>query len=388
MIRRESSWVLLLIALLPGCSGTVSRPSPVSVKEEPAIVLRRAQDGTSTFAVVNADLEIASSLSGEQLEQTPVKLEPCPEVFSIRVVSNDKELPPLLGSYRIVNRELLFTPRFPLQPGVRYRAHFEGEPVIEQDFMLPKPQVTATTTVEHVYPTRDLLPENLLKFYIHFSAPMNRGEAYSRIHLLNEAGKQVERPFLELDEELWDRDHQRFTLFFDPGRIKRGLKPREEFGPALEAGKSYTLVIDRDWADAEGNPLKEAFRKHFRVAAPDDQCPDPKNWKIQPPAAGAKEPLLVTLPEPLDHALLERMIWVTNEKGQMIRGNVSTLAEETQWQFTPEQPWPTGGYFLVAQTTLEDLAGNSIGQPFEVDVFHPIRRQVDVKTVQRSFQVR
>ncbi len=97
---------------------------------------------------------------------------------------------------------------------------------------------------------------------------------------------------------------------------------------------------------------------------------------------------MVTLPEPLDHALLERMIWVTNEKGQMIRGNVSTLAEETQWQFTPEQPWPTGGYFLVAQTTLEDLAGNSIGQPFEVDVFHPIRRQVDVKTVQRSFQVR
>ncbi len=277
MIRRESSWVLLLIALLPGCSGTVSRPSPVSVKEEPAIVLRRAQDGTSTFAVVNADLEIASSLSGEQLEQTPVKLEPCPEVFSIRVVSNDKELPPLLGSYRIVNRELLFTPRFPLQPGVRYRAHFEGEPVIEQDFMLPKPQVTATTTVEHVYPTRDLLPENLLKFYIHFSAPMNRGEAYSRIHLLNEAGKQVERPFLELDEELWDRDHQRFTLFFDPGRIKRGLKPREEFGPALEAGKGYPRVTNRAWADPEGNPPKEPCRNTFLVPAQDDQCPVPQN---------------------------------------------------------------------------------------------------------------
>jgi len=67
---------------------------------------------------------------------------------------------------------------------------------------------------------------------------------------------------------------------------------------------------------------------------------------------------------------------------------VTVLAEETQWRFTPELPWQTGGYHLVAQTTLEDLAGNSIGQPFEVDVFHPIRRQVDVKTVRRLFQVK
>ena len=35
-------------------------------------------------------------------------------------------------------------------------------------------------------------------------------------------------------------------MFFDPGRIKRGLKPREQFGPALQEGKSYVLVIDRD----------------------------------------------------------------------------------------------------------------------------------------------
>ena len=39
------------------------------------------------------------------------------------------------------------------------------------------------------------------------------------------SGQAVADPFLELDEELWSTDGRRFTLLFDPGRIKRGLKP-------------------------------------------------------------------------------------------------------------------------------------------------------------------
>ena len=58
----------------------------------------------------------------------------------------------------------------------------------------------------HVYPSRAMLPENLLRLYIHFSAPMSRGEAYRRIRLLDATGKPVDDPFLELDEELWSRD--------------------------------------------------------------------------------------------------------------------------------------------------------------------------------------
>ena len=67
--------------------------------------------------------------------------------------------------------------------------------------------------------------------------------------------------YLELDQELWDPSGTRFTLFFDPGRIKRGLKPREELGPALEENKQYALAISREWRDAKGNRLEEAFRK-------------------------------------------------------------------------------------------------------------------------------
>src|SRR5205823_11683424 len=137
---------------------------------------------------------------------------------------------------------LRFEPRFPLQRGLRYQVVFRQallpdaniqKPDVNAEFMIPKLAAGPPTVVEHVYPSRDKLPENQLKFYLHFSAPMSRGEAYQQIQLLDEKGKVVELPFLELDEELWDPDGKRFTLFFDPGRIKRGLKPREEVGPAL-----------------------------------------------------------------------------------------------------------------------------------------------------------
>jgi hypothetical protein len=41
----------------------------------------------------------------------------------------------------------------------------------------------------------------------------------------------------------------------------------------------------------------------------------------------------------------------------------------------------------VADTTLEDHAGNNLAGPFEVDVFGPIQRKVEAKTVQLPFEV-
>jgi hypothetical protein len=244
-----------------------------------------------------------------------------------------------------------------------------------------------TTVVEHVYPSRNLLPENQLKFYLHFSAPMSRGESYRHVHLLDAAGKPIELAFLQLYEELWDPQGRRFTLFIDPGRIKRGLKPREDLGPVLEEGKSYTLVIDADWPDAEGKPLQGEFRKAFRTGPPDEQCPDPKAWQVQPPAAGTPSPLTVTFPKPLDHALLHRLLQVTDAQGQAVAGKVTVSDEETRWQFTPEEPWKPGTYQLQVGTALEDLAGNSVARPFEVDVFHPVQSKVTAETVRLPFQV-
>lgn len=304
--------------------------------------------------------------------------------------------PAVLGSYAVKDGLLRFEPRFPPAPGVHYRAVLDpsrlprppaARGTVVAEFAVPRADAPATV-VEHVYPSSARLPENLLKFYLHFSAPMSRGEAYAHVRLLDGSGKPVERPFLELGEELWDPDGRRFTLFIHPGRIKRGLRPREELGPVLEAGKEYTLEIDRGWSDARGNPLKETYRKHFRAVAAAEQPPDPKTWRVEAPPAGGRAPLAVRFPGPLDHALLGRMLRVTDAAGREVAGTVTVADGETRWRFTPARPWPAGDYRLAIDTALEDLAGNSIGRPFEVDVFHPVRRTVKAETVTLPVPIR
>ena len=311
------------------------------------------------------------------------------------------DLPAVTGEYTVQRDRLAFTPRYPLRKGLAYRVVFspgaipgaanaDATPIVKR-FSLPKPRASATTTVTHVYPSGDKLPENLLKFYLHFSAPMRQGNVYQYIKLLRADGSGegniVDLPFLELDEELWDNSGTRLTLLIDPGRIKRGLKPREDVGPSLEAGKSYTLRIDARWPDAKGNRLTKGFAKHFKVGPPDDVQPDPRRWKLaSPPAAGSKS-LVVEFPEPLDHALLHRVLRVVNSEGKPLQGKITVDRGETRWQFKPAAAWAAGRYDLVIDTILEDRAGNSIGRAFDVDVFKSIERRVETKTVSRSFDV-
>ena len=96
-------------------------------------------------------------------------------------------------------------------------------------------------------------------------------------------------PFLPLDAEFWNDDRTRYTVFFDPGRQKRGIAPIADMGRSLTEGKSYTLVIDAEWRDGNGLPLKQPFRRTFKVGPPDEQPLDPKTWKIDAPAAGTSD---------------------------------------------------------------------------------------------------
>jgi hypothetical protein len=147
-------------------------------------------------------------------------------------------------------------------------------------------------------------------------------------------------------------------------------------------------VIDRDWSDAEGRPLKETFRKTFRAVAPVEDRLDAKSWKLTAPAAGNRAPLIVSFPRPLDHALLHRMVTVEDARGQVVEGTVEVTDRETCWRFTPKGSWPAGTFSLVADTQLEDLAGNNLARSFEVDVFHPVQREIKTEKVKVSFEVK
>ena len=139
---------------------------------------------------------------------------------------------------------------------------------------------------------------------------MSRGEAWQHIHLLDENRKPITGAFVEIDQELWDPSYRRLTVLFDPGRIKRGLAPNQQMGLPIVEGKHYTLLIDREFHDAHGAPLQEAFRKAFRGGPVDRVPPDPLQWRVAEPKSGTREPLVVDFPKPLDYALLQRLLEV------------------------------------------------------------------------------
>jgi hypothetical protein len=290
-------------------------------------------------------------------------------------VSVAPEQPPMAGTWTVVDRRLRFSPMFPLDPGRSYAVLFtppsstSGAGVLRVTVALPDRDRTPKTVVSATYPTADVVPENQLRLYVHFSAPMGRKGGLEFIHLLDDGGREVKDPFLPLDAEFWNDDHTRYTVFFDPGRVKKGVRPNEEMGRSLTPGRRYTLVIDAAWPDGSGLPLREPYRRSFKVGPADEHPLDIRTWKMTTPASGTRDPIIVEFPEPLDHGLLLRALGVQADDGNPLSGQVATANGETRWSLSPLEPWTRGTYRLVAFGMLEDLAGNRIGRAFEVDQF-------------------
>ncbi|VTS02157.1 Uncharacterized protein OS=Singulisphaera acidiphila (strain ATCC BAA-1392 / DSM 18658 / VKM B-2454 / MOB10) GN=Sinac_5380 PE=4 SV=1 [Gemmata massiliana] len=305
--------------------------------------------------------------------------------------------PPVAGSWSITADALKFDPLFPLVPGTKYRVfcdlaaapRMKIEPApFALAVSIPKPPPGPRVSVVGVFPSANRLPENTLRFYVQFSGPVARGDVYKHVKLVRADGTRVAFPFLEIDEELWSADGLRLTLLFDPGRVKRGLKPREEDGPILEEGHRYTFEVDANWLDLDGRPLTAAHKKTFDVLAPDDQPVWPEDWSIVAPRARSDAPLVVKLAKPLDRALLGRMLWVTDSDGKNVEGTLTVGGGERVVTFAPKNPWARGGYKLVADARLEDVCGNRVGEPFELDVLKPIPLRPVTKIAERPFTVK
>ena len=294
------------------------------------------------------------------------------QLFVKSALQDGQQPPAVLGSVVVMDKALWFEPRFPIEAGVEYLVRFRAQPEAEwqtQTVLIPKKQFAAETLVENIYPTASELPQNLLKFYIYFTAPMTQGDAYRNIELWSSDGKRVPYPFLEIGEELWDKSGKRLTLLLDPARVKRGLVPREEDGPILTAGQRYRLVIKSTWLDAHGMPLAKSHTKTFTVGPEDFRQPDPASWKIKTPKAKTRDALTLIMPEAMDHATFARGVTIENSKGEAVLGDFTFSHQETQAHFTPLKDWRPGLYDLRILRRIEDLVGNSIERPFELDRF-------------------
>jgi hypothetical protein len=298
------------------------------------------------------------------------------DVYRISVSGGSQNA--MAGAYRVDADVVRFTPMFGFDEGRTFTVTFapgripgaaagdewRAQPVTHT-FKVPAIAKPRTTTVRQVYPSGPELPENTLRLYIEFSAPMGRGEALPHIRLVDDGGADVVDPFLPVEGEFWSPDRTRFTLFFDPGRVKRGIKPNRDLGRALVAGRRYALVIDDGWLDGAGAPLQSAHRHEFTATAAVERPLDQREWGIDMPAAGSRDPLRVTFPWALDHGLLQRSLRLRRANGE-VRGDVRVEAGERRWSFVPSETWTKGEYALEMAPELEDPAGNRLGRAFEV----------------------
>src|SRR5207249_867063 len=98
----------------------------------------------------------------------------------------------------------------------------------------------------------------------------------------------------------------------------------------------------------------------------------PGPGQARPAAARGRRP---TLEEGKRYTLVVDKGWLD--------ANGNALAEPYRKSFRAADPVDE-----VIDTRLEDLAGNSVGRPFEVDVFRPVEREVKAEAVKLPFRVR
>jgi hypothetical protein len=307
-------------------------------------------------------------------------------VFAVYAGGPDAQ--PMLGDYRRSGSTIRFTPRFTPSPGVELRLVYRAPGgLIERSLRIPGAVAAAAPAVVAISPASDVLPENLLKLYVEFSEPMARGQAYQQLRIVDDAGQVVADPFVEIDQELWDPAGKRLTILFDPGRIKRGVKPNEDVGAPLKVGRSYRLIVAKGWRSAAGAALPADAIKKFSVGPSERRPILLSEWKIAAPTAGSREPLTVRFPRPLDDAILAHALHV-QQKGEGIVGTVRVTDQARSWTFTPKSAWRDGAYELLVETSLEDLAGNRIGRAFDVDTVGAPQPRITRASETLTFQVK
>lgn len=292
--------------------------------------------------------------------------------------------PAMSGEWTTAPGKVVFAPKYPLKAGATYRLFLAaGKPI---DVRVPAGERPKTAALTGISPSAPDIPENVLRFYLHFDHPMPRGNVYQYVRVLADDGRPVAQPFLKLDDELWNENHTRLTLLIEPGRIKREVKPLLDLGPVFVAGKKYTLVVSGDWPTLSGDPLGRDVRKAIEAAPRLDDAPDPKRWAITPPAAD-RDPLKVAFGRPMDSALLARTLTVLGPDGTVVRGVGAATDADRGWTFTPAVSWAPGTYRLRVSALLEDVCGNAIGKAFEVDLGKSGPKAAEPKDVDVPFTV-
>ncbi|MFK7876832.1 MAG: hypothetical protein AB8B71_13800 [Paracoccaceae bacterium] len=267
----------------------------------------------------------------------------------------------MTGHYTRTGTTLSFLPAFGFEPEQNYMVRVSVglvEPTLVR-FRIAAEGLIRTAAVTDFYPSGETLPENTLRFYIHFSVPMMPHVAFDYITLKDALDTDDDSAFMQFKQELWNEDRTRLTVLIDPGRIKRKVATNTERGPALLAGRKYTLSVDGGWPSADGLSVLPAFDKSFLVSDALRSLPDTRMWTANAPCADTRDPLTISFDRPFDRHSLIRALRVETQTMQRIEGEVQITDAEHSWIFTPHKAWPPIDLQVVTDPSLEDVAGNN-----------------------------
>jgi hypothetical protein len=271
---------------------------------------------------------------------------------------------PLFGSVVKVRDSVLFAAALPLVPGEIYRVEFQTADGTWSTQRLKFAHPVSVAPTVGISPAPTVLPANALKLYLCFTQPMEQGVFLDRITLQRQDGSRVHGAFRET--ELWSPDGKRLTLWLHPGRQKTGVNLNIDEGPVLQEHQQHTLRIAANWRSTAGVALGRETVFTLAAGAVDHTCPDPQRWQITAPKAGTRDSLVVTFDEPLDPAMLVSALKVKCGEAE-VAGVVTVVADARAWSFTPTAGWAQGPGSLEIDPLLEDMAGNNLLGPFEVD---------------------
>jgi hypothetical protein len=88
---------------------------------------------------------------------------------TLTIYAGTGDVPPLAGTASTEHGAIVFRPKYPIAPGVRYRAVFQPRTgaAIEKTFDGPPRATASTAHVEHVSPSASVLPRHQLRLYIY-----------------------------------------------------------------------------------------------------------------------------------------------------------------------------------------------------------------------------
>ncbi|MGC3940382.1 hypothetical protein ACOTTU_21490 [Roseobacter sp. EG26] len=267
----------------------------------------------------------------------------------------------MAGRYSQSEGTLTFLPAFGFDTGQDYVVHVwtpQDEHALHV-FRLANEVATVPASVTETYPSGETIPENTLRFYIHFSTPMRPQVAFDYIKLRDASGNVDDAAFMQFKQELWNEDRTRLTVLIDPGRIKREVATNVELGPALRAGQQYTLSVEGGWPSSDGASVLPIFSRTFTVSSALRERPDVGLWQSVSPCVGTREALEISFDRPFDRHLLFSKVRVLAKTGHRIEGKIEVAGNERVWRFVPNHPWSGTDVKLVAETELEDVAGNN-----------------------------